>query len=50
MMGAGAKLYAVLDPAPFNAGNSRISFVKSFIYLGTTRESEMTLELLYKNV
>ena len=39
-----------VDPAPFNAGNSKIMFAESFKYLGTTVDSEMTLEPLYKNV
>ena len=44
------KLNAIVDPAPFNAGNRRIMFVKKFSYLGIVLDSEMLLEPLYKNV
>ena len=50
LVGTRAKLNTVLDPTPFNAGNSRILFVKSFVYLGSTLDNELTLEPLYKNV
>ena len=50
MVGTRAKLGGIIDPAPFNAGNSRILFVKSLAYLGTALDSELTLEPLYKNV
>ena len=50
IVGTRSKLKMTVDPAPFNAGNSRMMFVKSFVYLGTTLDTEMTLEPLYKNV
>ena len=50
LIGTKSKLSVNVDPAPFNAGNSKIMFVESFVYLGTTVDSEMTLEPLYKNV
>ena len=45
-----SEINVVIDSTPFNAGNSRILFVKSFVYLGTTLDNEMSLEPLYKNV
>ena len=50
LVGTGSKLKSINDPAPFTAGNSKILFVKSFVYLGTTLDSELTLEPLFKNV
>ena len=50
VVGTRANINVTTDPVPFNAGNSEISYVKSFVYLGTTLDCEMTLEALYKNV
>ena len=44
------KLKSVIDPAPFNAGNRQIMFVKRFSYLGVILDDELLLEPLYKNV
>ena len=38
------------DPAPFNAGNSRISFVDNFCYLGCIIDRELTMIPQYKAV
>ena len=46
MVGSRATLGGIIDPALFNAGNSRILFVKSFVYLGTTLDSELIMETL----
>ena len=35
------KLMSIVDPAPFNAGNSQIMFVNRFSYLGIVLDSEM---------
>ena len=43
------KLKSVVDPAPFNVGNNKIMFVSRFVNLGSTLDSELTLEPLYKN-
>ena len=40
------KLNATNDPAPFNAGNRQIMFVKTFLYLGITLDNELLLEPL----
>ena len=50
LVGTRGKLNSIRDPAPFNAGNSRIMFVEHFVYLGITIDCELTLEPLYKNV
>ena len=39
---------AIHDPAPFNAGNSNISFVNKFCYLGCTIDRDMTMYHEYK--
>ena len=44
------KLKFLHDPAPFNAGNRQIMFVKRFSYLGITLDDELLIEPLYKNV
>ena len=44
------KLKSTLNPAPFNAGNRQIMFVKRFSYLGIILDEELLLEPLYKNV
>ena len=44
------KLKSLIDPAPFNAGNRQILFVKRFSYLGIVLDDELLLEPLYKNV
>ena len=43
------KLKTIRDPAPFNAGNRRIMFVKRFSYLGIILDEELLLEPLFKN-
>ena len=40
----------VLDPAPFNAGNSRISFVDNFCYLGCIIDSGLTMLPAFKDI
>ena len=50
IMGNRGKLNSITDPAPFNAGNSKITFVESFVYLGFTLDRELMLYPLYKNV
>ena len=44
------KLKSIQSPAPFNAGNRQIMFVKRFSYLGIILDDELLLEPLYKNV
>ena len=44
------KLKSLIDPAPFNAGNRQILFVKRFSYLGIVLDDELLLEPLYKKV
>ena len=44
------KLNALVDPAPFNAGNRQIMFVKKFSYLGIVLDNEMLLKPLYRYV
>ena len=44
------KLKTTPDPAPFNAGNRQIMFVKRFSYLGIILDDELLLEPLYKNI
>ena len=39
---------AIHDPAPFDAGNSNISFVHKFCYLGCTIDRDMTMYHEYK--
>ena len=41
---------AVRDPAPFNAGNSRISFVDNFCYLGCVIDSGLTMLPAFKDI
>ena len=43
-------LRATIDPAPFNAGNRQIMFVRKIYYLGVIPDIEMLLEPLYKNI
>ena len=50
IVGTRGKLDRSVDPAPFNAGNSRIMFLQNFVYLGVTLDREMSLTPLYKNV
>ena len=50
IVGTRGKIDRLVDPAPFNAGNSRIMFVQNFVYLGVTLDREMSLTPLYKNV
>ena len=45
-----AKRDLLNDPAPFNAGNSTISFVKNFCYLGCIIDSELTMVPALKDV
>ena len=40
----------LIDPAPFNAGNSTISFVRNFCYLGCIIDSELTMLPALKDV
>ena len=50
IVGSKGRLNSIIDPAPFNAGNSRIMFVNHFTYLGIILDCELNLDSLYKNV
>ena len=45
-----AKRDALGSPAPFNAGNSAISFVNNFCYLGCITDHELTMIPAYKDI
>ena len=50
IVGNKGKLKSLVGPAPFNAGNRPIMFVKRFSYLGIILDDELLLEPLYKHV
>ena len=50
VIGNKCKLRSLPDPAPFNAGNRQIMFVKRFIYLGIVLDGELLLDPLYKDI
>ena len=50
IIGNKAKLNVLNDPAPFNAGNRQIMFVKQFTYLGIVLDDELLLGPLYRDI